>query len=759
MTNRFRRLASSVLALQLAAVAACSTSPDVRKQRFFDSGTRYFDQAKFREAAIEFRNAVQVDQKFAKARLKLAQSYERLGDVQNAYQEYVRAADLLPDQQDVQLRAGIYLLAARQFDDAKLRAEAVLALDSQNVEAQVLLGNSLAGLRNFDQAITEIEQAIRLDPTRAASYANLGVVQMRRGRADAAEAAFTRAVSLQPKWVPARLALANHYWATGKIADAERQLHEAIDLEPTNPIANRALALLYLSSNRGAAAEPYAKALASSTTPFALADFYLLQNRTGDAIAQLERLRSDAKTATPAGRRLVQARAIAGDRDGAQQLVKELLAANPKDTESLLLSGQLLAQQGKIDEALAQLKAAAEVDPNSASLQFALGRLHMIRADYDEAGRAYREVLKLNPRAAAAQVELARVELVSGHVESSIQTARDAIRNEPANLDGQITLIRGLIAARNVKEADRLLGPLLAAHPKRATLHTLRGFLAAAERDSLQARRSFEEALALDPAALDALSALVALDISTGKPAAARARIDARLAAQPDRPELLLISARVAAAAKDFDTAEQHLKRALQIDAGFLAGYRTLAEVYVAQGRLAEARRELETFVVRQPKSVAALTMLGMLAESQQDSDAAQQHYERALDLEPTASVAANNLAWIYAEREQNLESALELAQLAAQALPNAAEVQDTLGWVLYKRRTSDRAVVALEQAVKLAPGNSTYRYHLGLAQIQAGNPTAARQSLERALSGAPPFPDAAGARRALADLGTTSAR
>ncbi len=154
--------------------------------------------------------------------------------------EYVRAADLLPDDRALQVTAGNYLLSARRFDEAKARAELVLAQEPKHVEAQVLLGNSLAGLRNIDQAISEIEEAIKIDPLRGATYANLGLLEMERGKADAAERAFKRSVELEPKWVPGHLALANHYWATGKTAEAEAWLRTALDLEPANPVTNRA---------------------------------------------------------------------------------------------------------------------------------------------------------------------------------------------------------------------------------------------------------------------------------------------------------------------------------------------------------------------------------------------------------------------------------------------------------------------------------------------------------------------------------------
>jgi tetratricopeptide (TPR) repeat protein len=754
-----RWVVTCALALQAAVLVACSQDPATRRQQFLDSGNRYFDQAKYQEAIVEFRNAVQADSASGPARLRLAQSYERIGDASNALAQYVRAADLLPADASVQLKAGGYLLSARRFDEAKARAEAVLSASDRNVEAQVLLGNALAGLRNIDQAIEEMEQAIRLDPTRGATYTNLGLLEISRGGAEAAEAAFKRSIALEPKWVPGHLALANHYLAGGKVADAERELKVVLGFEPAHPLANRALALLYLSTNRPAEAEPHARILASSgASPLALADFYLLQNRSADAIPELQRLRGDARSGTEAGHRLAQAYASKGDRAEAHKTVDELLKRDSKDREARLLKGQLLAAEGKKDAALTELEAAAAIDPSSASLQFALGRVHASRGEHDLARQAFSEAVRLNPRAAEPKVEIARLDLLEGRFDASAQQARDAVRHDPKNLDAQITLVRALVATRDLAGADSVLTPLLAAYPKVSALHVQRGYLASAKNDPAQARRSFNDALAVDPRSADALGGIVALDSSAGRHEEARRTIAAAIAAQPDRADLQLVSARVEAAAKNYAAAETTLRRALQLDPALLAGYVLLGQVYVAEGRLTEARREFDTLASKQPKPVSALTMLGMLAQAQGDAAAAQRYFERVIEIEPSAAVAANNLAWMYADRGEKLDTALRLAQTAAQALPKVSEVQDTLGWVYYKSQTPDRAVAVLRDTVRLAPENATYRYHLGLAYVQAGDQVQARAALERALAIAPAFPEHADARRILAGLPRGSA-
>src|SRR4051812_48677212 len=230
----------------LLAAAACSKNPEAAKQEYLKSGDRFMEQKKYREAIVQYRNAIQQDPRFGDARLKLAKAYTQTGELQGAFREYVRAADLLPTNLAAQVNAATFLLAAQQFDDARARAEKALAIDKKNVTAQIILGNSLAGLKDLDNALKEIEQAVRLDPKSAFAYTSLASVQAARGSSKDAEDAFQKAVQTNPTRPDVHLALANFLWAAGRQPEAEGALKKALELEPKNPMANRALAAFYL---------------------------------------------------------------------------------------------------------------------------------------------------------------------------------------------------------------------------------------------------------------------------------------------------------------------------------------------------------------------------------------------------------------------------------------------------------------------------------------------------------------------------------
>src|SRR5580700_4890175 len=77
-------------------LAGCSRNPEVRKKKFLEKGNAYFDKGQYREANLEYQNAIQVDPRFADAHYRLAQTLMKQGDWSHAYQELSRTVEYEP---------------------------------------------------------------------------------------------------------------------------------------------------------------------------------------------------------------------------------------------------------------------------------------------------------------------------------------------------------------------------------------------------------------------------------------------------------------------------------------------------------------------------------------------------------------------------------------------------------------------------------------------------------------------------------------
>jgi tetratricopeptide (TPR) repeat protein len=733
-------------------LAACQADPTTRKTKFLESGDEYFNNGNYAAAVIQYRNAIEIDATWGEARKKLAEAYARTGDVLHSLDEYVRAADLLPNDVDAQLVAGAHLLAARKPQDARARADAALKIQPHNIQALLLRGNALAGLSSFEDALKAIEEAIRLDPTRGSTFTQLGLVELARGRRNEAGAAFLKATELAPKSVEAHLALGNFYWSIGDAAETEKAFASALALEPDNAVANRAMAAFSIATGRYREAEQYLVRLAEADDPamvFALADYYVASGRASDAVARLEALAQSKKDISNLAQRLARAYAANGDATRARMLVEQVLAGNPSAVDAQLLRGQLFLNEGRKDEAFGAVRAAVSSNPDSADAQFALARMFASRGDLAAAEAAYREVLHINPRAAAAKLEIAKLQLSVGNRDVSLETAQEVAHTQPTNVDARLVLVRSLMASKSLSRAEQELASLRTEYPNVAAVHVQSALLSLIKNDVGRARTALERAHSLDPESIDLLSAWIAFDLKSNNTTGARARIESRLETGAD-PALLLLAARTYFATNDHPAAERALRRAIDADPALLTPYEMLGELYMSQKKLDQARTEFETLAAKQAKPVGALTMSGMILMTQGQTEQARKRFEAVLAIDPRAAIAANNVAWIRAEAGDDLDLALTLAQTATTQAPDQPDLMDTLGWIYYKKNLPELAIPLFARCVEKEPSRGLFQYHLGLAYLKAGRVDQGRAALERALKTGVDTATAADARRFL---------
>ena len=161
-----------VLIVAATALVGCSGGPNMRKQKYFESGNQYFDRGKYSEAAIQYRNAIQIDNSFIEAHYQLAQSYLRQGIWTEAYRELIRTTDLQPDNLKARTDLGRLFQSMKRFKEAQGQAKEVLIRDSNNVEAHILLANADAGLKELEESLREMQTAIRLAPDQPRVYVN-----------------------------------------------------------------------------------------------------------------------------------------------------------------------------------------------------------------------------------------------------------------------------------------------------------------------------------------------------------------------------------------------------------------------------------------------------------------------------------------------------------------------------------------------------------------------------------------------------------
>ena len=737
----------------LVAAIACSKSP----QQYLDSGNTYFARAEYKQAIVQFRNAIQRDPKFGRAYARLADAYIADGDRPNAFRESVRAADLLIDDAAAQITAAEFLVMAGRFEDAKARAERALALQPKSVEAQLVRGHALAGLKDLDGAIADVENAISFDPNRSGTYGTLGTLHLVQGDRTQAEAAFRKAIAMDPQSARARLDLATFYWSSGELTAAEQSIRDALQIAPADILTNRAAAYFYISTNRTADAEPFLKHVAEVTheprARLALADYYVTANRPNEALDVLQGLTADKSIASTAGVRIAAIEFAQGRQAEGQKRLDNILAREPKNVLALVEKGHMLEAQHKLDEGKAQAKAAIAVDSRSTRAHLLLGRLYVTTRDPNAAIAEFTEVLNLNPAVTAAKVALATVHLSLGNADLAAQYAEQAAKDVPGDASVRLLLARALVAKKDFATAESTLNELVKASPASAAAYSQLATVFFAQGRIREGRDALNRSLHLDPNDVEAIAAQVALALHDNDRPAARQTIERALVAQPKSTALLAIAANTYRALGAASEEERSLRAVIDLDPTNEPAYMHLVQLYGGQHRLDAARTELEALLQHQPRSVAGLTLLAMILEAQQHPDDARKRYETVLAIDPRAPVAANNLAWMYAETGGDLDIALQLAQTAKSLLPDEANVNDTLGWIYCKKGLATMAIPFLKDSLRTQPGNATFLLHLAVAYAKAGDRVNAKATLDKAVKADPHMSGNREARQLLAQL------
>ena len=358
---RLRICRASSVAAALRLLLGCSDASRTKNQHL-DAGNSYAAARDYDRAISEYEAALKLDPKFDEARLRLTEALAKTSDLPAAARESSRLADLMPDRPDLQITAGKFLAMSGRFEEAKVRAEAVLTKNPHHVEALLLLGNSMLGLHDPAGALAQLEEAAELDPAEGRVQANLGVLQMALGNRESAEAAFRRAVELDGTSAAARLAFAGFYWSGGDVVAAEREFKKALELDPKSVPAHRSIAAFYITTNRPLEAEPHFKAvtrLAAGATPLLeLADYYIQMRRYPEAIAILTPLLTDRSATARASTKLAAIALAEGRSNEAHKLVNDVLANDPKDASALMIKSRLLIADKDPDAAIAELKKA-----------------------------------------------------------------------------------------------------------------------------------------------------------------------------------------------------------------------------------------------------------------------------------------------------------------------------------------------------------------------------------------------------------------
>src|SRR5438270_2131913 len=200
-----RPFRAQLIVLILTATTSCLHRP----QSFVDKGNSLLAQAKYDDAVLQYRKALQKDPMYGEGHFGLGKALLKQGHLSEAYDHFVTADQVLPGRDDIKIQMG------------DLAVSFLLRLDTH----PKIFYDQVAALRDY---------FLSRNPS---SYDGLrwkGYLEVLDRKPLQAIESFTRGLQVKPDDALLNANLVDTLWQAGKVAEAEKLGKEQLGKHPDN---------------------------------------------------------------------------------------------------------------------------------------------------------------------------------------------------------------------------------------------------------------------------------------------------------------------------------------------------------------------------------------------------------------------------------------------------------------------------------------------------------------------------------------------
>ncbi|WP_031495279.1 tetratricopeptide repeat protein [Bryobacter aggregatus] len=766
---------AAILLIALAFVG-CDNDPKAARQKYLETGNRYFKNAKYREAVIFYRRALQKDARFADAYCALGNAELKSGKPIEAMRALQRCVELDKNNTEAASKlAEIYLAAyarsetkpknllkeiediskrlldrdPKNYDGLRLQGflrlangdtkgsiESMLAAEKikpYQKELSTVLFQVLLQDGRTDEAYTYINKAIDADKENGPNYDILYSEYAKKDMIPQAEAVLQRKVAaLSPKQPAVRMQLAAHYYAAKQFDKMQQILDQVIAEGKTNKLLEQ--------------------------PRMQVGDFYFKIRDFEHALQQFEQGATEqAAKKHDYQKRIVETYVFMNKKTDAVRLVEQILKEDPKDNDATAMRASLLLQSGskeQVDTAVSDLQSAVSRTPQNHVMRLNLAKAFLARGDADQAKVQLTEALKIRPDFQIAKIALSQIFLQKQEFGKAIEFANQVLSYDPNDVRGRLLRATALYGSKDLAGAKKDLDVILARYPNLNDALYMQARLQLDLGEKAQAQTTFEKMMKVNPSDPRGLLGVVETYLQLGKGDLAVKTIEAELVKAPERNDIRNALANTAVRVGNYERALPEFQKLLAANPKDASVVLRLAEVYKRMGDDANAVKYFKQAGTLLPNDPIAPLQLAMIYDRQGKPVDSKPIYEQIVKLDPGNVLALNNLAMILAEQGTELDMALTYAERAKQKLPSNIDVADTLGLIYIKKNLSDQAISVFTDIVKKDPNRAVFHYHLAMAYYQKGDKPNAKKAAQTALSKLPPKGEEVKIRELLAKCG-----
>jgi tetratricopeptide (TPR) repeat protein len=762
-----------VLALAAISLVSCSRDPNVLKEKYLQSGKKYYTGTRYKEASIMFRKAIEADRKFGPAYYNLALTDLKLGQVAAAVPALRRALELLkpgtPDADDTDLKLSEIMIVAAQsqehnepiIKEVQAIVDGLLKRNPNGWEGHKLTGdlqmvetgrlyrtnNAVEAKKVLENAIAEYRKALSIKGGDPLITLALGRTLVVDGEIAEAETLFKSLIDKDKANLNGYYELYRVYLTQRKIPEAEAILQAAIKNNPKNTQLRLSLAQFYFGTNKRTELVALLNQMKADLTKFPDAyfqsgDFYSRVSAFDEAIKQYEEgIQKDAAHKNAYLKREIEVYVREGKTETAFKQNELILKDDPKDPDARALKATFLLDKGEVNQAMTDLQSVVTAKPTNFVARFNLGRAHFARGEYEQARQEFDTAIQLRGDYLPARLAQTQVALIRGDNDAALHSAEEVLKISPGNIQGTVMKAVSLERLKRADEARVLLTAILDRNPKQVETLLELGLLDLNEKKIKDAQEVFRRAWEADPTNLRGLLGEARAYLVDNQPDKAVQVVEVEALKNPKRLDLesalgnTLISAgqvdKGIATFQDLLTKISDARQQSDL-------WTRVGEAYLRKGDRQQAINAIEKARQGQPSNANLTVDLAMLYETQNKPDVARKYYEEAVKSDPNNALALNNLAYLISQSNGDLDLALTYATRAKQRLPGHPEINDTLGWIYLKKNLTDNAIDTFKGLVIQSPRNPTYHYHYAMALMQKGDRESAKKECQVALSASP---------------------
>ncbi|MFZ4535511.1 XrtA/PEP-CTERM system TPR-repeat protein PrsT [Propionivibrio sp.] len=492
-------------------------NPNLGEARFL-LGKALLDSGDPTLALVELRKADELKYSTDQVTPLLARTQLMLGQPKKIIDDLSKVQLNSPESKaDLQTTVGQAYLMTGKPEAAQAAFDVALAVMPDYGPALIGLARIKAGNRDLTGAMVLLDSALEKSPKLYEAWQLQGDILYAQGDAKGSSEAYRKALEVKPDYLPAHSSLISRFLEEGNLEAAGKQLEAMNKVAPKHPQTSYLQAqLFYRQKNFKAAQETiqqYLKILPDSPQGLQLAGAIEYELK---AYSMAETYLLKVLPKTPelglARRILIASYLRSGQPAKALSTLQPVLDKIEKDSNLLALAGEVYMQNGDAERAGAYFTKAAALDPESTGKRTSVALSHLAMGETDT---AYRELEQI----------------------ASVDTG----------IRADMALVASQLRSRQFDQALKSIAGLEKKQPENPLVQNLRGVAYLGKGDVVTARKSFEQALVMDPAYFPAAASLANLDLADKKPEEAKKRFESVVAKDPKNVQALLALAELLA--------------------------------------------------------------------------------------------------------------------------------------------------------------------------------------------------------------------